>query len=304
MGLRAARLGAGEPTPSDGVTTKPDHDNHERPHRHGEETVGIVRDAGTLLKAWASMKSFRPKDGSGEPPPPGRNGEADFRKTKRSNETHASTTDPDARLFRKGDGQESRLAYLGHAVMENRNGLVVAAEATLATGTAEREAAARFERAVARRRHARRRQELRRRGLRRGLEGARDRAARGDQRDDEQERQCPQDRRPERRRRKPALCDQPEIAQTDRGVLRLGQDGGWAGAGQGARPRQSPRRLRLRHGRVRHRAPPQAPGSDGRSVSGAVKMEGKMIHCRGTFLTINQSQPKNLTPAHLLAETQ
>src|SRR4029077_17505069 len=99
---------------------------------------------GTLLKAWASMKSFRPKDGSGEPPSPGRNGEADFRKTKRSNETHASTTDPDARLFRKGDGQESRLAYLGHALMENRNGLVVGAEATLATGTAEREAAARL----------------------------------------------------------------------------------------------------------------------------------------------------------------
>ena len=99
---------------------------------------------GTVLKAWASMKSFRPKDGSGEPPSPGRNGEADFRKTKRSNETHASTTDKDARLFRKGDGQESRLAYLGHTLMENRNGLMVAAEATLATGTAEREAAAAF----------------------------------------------------------------------------------------------------------------------------------------------------------------
>jgi IS5 family transposase len=108
---------------------------------------------GTLLKAWASMKSFQPKslssgedprNGSGEPPSPGRNGEADFRKTKRSNETHASTTDKDARLFRKGDGQESRLSYLGHALMENRNGLVAAAEATLATGTAEREAAARM----------------------------------------------------------------------------------------------------------------------------------------------------------------
>jgi IS5 family transposase len=106
---------------------------------------------GTLLKAWASMKSFRPKslssgedprNGSGEPPPPGRNGETDFRKTKRANETHASTTDKDARLFRKGDGQESRLWYLGHALTENRNGLVVGAEATLATGTAEREAAA------------------------------------------------------------------------------------------------------------------------------------------------------------------
>jgi len=97
---------------------------------------------GTLLKAWASMKSFRAKDGSDEPPRPGRNGERDFRKTKRSNATHASTTDKDARLFRKGDGQESRLAYLGHALMENRNGLAVGAQATLATGTAEREAAA------------------------------------------------------------------------------------------------------------------------------------------------------------------
>jgi transposase len=99
---------------------------------------------GTLLKAWASMKSFRPKDGSGPPPSPGRNGEAGFRKTKRSNETHASTTDKDARLFRKGAGQESRLCYLGHTLMENRNGLIVAAEATRATGTAEREVAAAF----------------------------------------------------------------------------------------------------------------------------------------------------------------
>jgi transposase len=97
---------------------------------------------GTLLKAWASMKSFRAEDGSGEPPAQGRNGEANFRQTKRSNETHASTTDKDARRFRKGDGQESRLAYLGHALMENRNGLVVGAEASLATGTAEREAVA------------------------------------------------------------------------------------------------------------------------------------------------------------------
>lgn len=96
---------------------------------------------GTLIEAWASMKSFRRKDGSDEPPGPGRNGERDFRRDKRSNETHASTTDPDARLFRKANGQESRLAYLGHALMENRNGLIVDAQATHATGTAEREAA-------------------------------------------------------------------------------------------------------------------------------------------------------------------
>src|SRR5277367_5534924 len=83
---------------------------------------------GTLIEAWASMKSFRPKDGSGEPPAPGRNGERDFHGEKRSNETHASTTDPDARLYRKGRGQPAKLAYLGHVLMENRHALVVVAE--------------------------------------------------------------------------------------------------------------------------------------------------------------------------------
>ena len=96
---------------------------------------------GTLLKAWASMKSFRPKDGSGNPPAGGRNGERDFHGEKRSNETHASTTDPDARLYRKGHGRESVLCYMGHALMENRNGLAVAGTVTHATGTTEREAA-------------------------------------------------------------------------------------------------------------------------------------------------------------------
>jgi transposase len=95
---------------------------------------------GTLIDAWASMKSFRPKDGSGEPPTPGRNGERDFHKEKRSNETHASTTDPDARLYRKADGRESRLCFMGHVLMENRNGLAVDAALTHASGTAEREA--------------------------------------------------------------------------------------------------------------------------------------------------------------------
>jgi len=96
---------------------------------------------GTLIEAWASLKSFRPKDGSGEPPGPGRNGERNFHGEKRSNETHASTTDPEARLARKGDGQASRLAYTGHILMENRHGLIVAASLTQATGTAERAAA-------------------------------------------------------------------------------------------------------------------------------------------------------------------
>ncbi len=82
------------------------------------------------------MKSFRPKDRSGEPPGPGRNGERDFHKEKRTNETHASTTDPDARLYRKAEGRESRLCFMGHVLMENRNGLAVAAALTQATGTA------------------------------------------------------------------------------------------------------------------------------------------------------------------------
>jgi transposase len=96
---------------------------------------------GTLIEAWASMKSFRPKDGSGEPPATGRNGESDFHGQNRSNETHESATDPDARLYRKGPGREARLCFMGHALMENRHGLVVDACLTKADGHAERIAA-------------------------------------------------------------------------------------------------------------------------------------------------------------------
>lgn len=95
---------------------------------------------GTLIEAWASMKSFRPK-GDDDDVPPGRNAERDFHGERRSNETHESTTDADARLYRKGNGRESRLCYMGHALMENRNGLVVGGMLSRATGTAEREAA-------------------------------------------------------------------------------------------------------------------------------------------------------------------
>jgi transposase len=96
---------------------------------------------GTLLEAWASTKSFRPKDGSGPPPDAGRNGEQDFHGQARRNETHASTTDADARLYKKGAGKEARLCFMGHALMENRNGLIVGAVATRASGHAERLAA-------------------------------------------------------------------------------------------------------------------------------------------------------------------
>lgn len=103
---------------------------------------GLVSDEhftvdGTLLEAWASHKSFRPKDDKDD-------GGEDFHGDQRSNDTHESTTDRDARLFRKGKGKEAKLSYMGHVLMENRNGLVVGAEVTHATGTAEREAALRL----------------------------------------------------------------------------------------------------------------------------------------------------------------
>lgn len=101
---------------------------------------GLVSDEhfsvdGTLLEAWASHKSFRPKDGNDE------GDGSDFRGEKRSNETHASTTDPDARLMRKGKGREAKLSYLANALMENRNGLLIGIDVRHATGTGERDGA-------------------------------------------------------------------------------------------------------------------------------------------------------------------
>jgi transposase len=97
---------------------------------------------GTLIRAWASHKSFVPKDG---PPPPSSgsqsNPEVDFKRQKRSNETHVSTTDPDVRLFTKSNKAESIPAYMGHVLMDNRSKLAVDTRLTLATGTAERDAA-------------------------------------------------------------------------------------------------------------------------------------------------------------------
>jgi transposase len=97
---------------------------------------------GTQIEAWASLKSFRKKDTKKTPPPddPG-NPSVDFHGEKRSNETHESTTDPEARLARKGQGKEAKLAFAQHVLMENRNGLIVDVVVTTATGTAEREAA-------------------------------------------------------------------------------------------------------------------------------------------------------------------
>ncbi len=96
---------------------------------------------GTLLEAWASLKSFKNKQGGEEPPEDPGNPTVDFHGERRSNQTHQSTTDPEALLARKGAGKEAKLSYCGHVTMENRNGLVVNTRVTPATGTAEREAA-------------------------------------------------------------------------------------------------------------------------------------------------------------------
>ena len=94
---------------------------------------------GTLIEAWASHKSFRPKDE--EPKPGDGSREVNFHGEARSNSTHQSTTDPEARLYKKSKGSEAKLSYLGHGLMENRNGLLVKTRVTLAEGTAERDAA-------------------------------------------------------------------------------------------------------------------------------------------------------------------
>jgi len=96
---------------------------------------------GTLIEAWASLKSFKRKDTIGPPPDDPGNPTVNFHGERRSNETHGSTTDPDARLFRKGNGQEAKLYYQGHVLMENRHGLAVAGCVTRATGRGERAAA-------------------------------------------------------------------------------------------------------------------------------------------------------------------
>jgi transposase len=117
--------------------------NHEVAHKFFERVLEQAKPHmsaehftvdGTLIEAWASQKSFQKKDGGDDEP-------GQFRGDKRSNDTHESKTDPDAKLYRKGHGQEAKLGYLGHVLMENRNGLIVDAMLTQADGTAERDAA-------------------------------------------------------------------------------------------------------------------------------------------------------------------
>jgi transposase len=112
-------------------------------------TKGLLSDEhfsvdGSLIEAWASQKSFSPKDedgGAGPAEGEGRNPSVDFHGERRTNETHCSQTDPEARLMRKGKGKEAKLVFHGHTLMDNRHGLIVEVQVTSATGTAEREAA-------------------------------------------------------------------------------------------------------------------------------------------------------------------
>jgi len=142
--------------------------NRERFHEHGllqaffdsavarsieEEAISVEHYSvdGTLFQSWASIKSFRPK-GEKEPPEGGSGGWVDFHGERRSNATHESKTDPEAKLFRKGAGQEARLSHSLHALMENRNGLLMGLEVAEAGNRAEREAAVSMLRRL-RRRH-------------------------------------------------------------------------------------------------------------------------------------------------------
>ena len=178
---------------------------------------------GTLVEAWASMKSLKPRDGSGDSDPPaggGRNAEVDFHGQKRGNDSHVSASDPDAMLYRKGAGMEAKLCFIGHALMENRHGLFVDARLTRVSGRAERLAALDMIAAACRQAepdHAGRRQ-----GLRCG--GLRDGTAR-DQRDAAHR---PQHQPPFRHRRThdtpSRLCRVLAHPQTDRGGLRLDED--------------------------------------------------------------------------------
>jgi transposase len=182
---------------------------------------------GTLIQAWASQKSYRPKDGSDD------GDGTNFHGQKRSNETHRSTTDPDARSYKKSYGKESKLSYLGHALVENRNGLIAAAMVTHADGHAERDAALLMlhqkQKTCSRRITAGGRQGLRHPRLRRrGTRVERDPAC------EREQQRTPLEHRPENDT-PPGLCPQPEPALAGREGLRLAQADRPTAPGQAAR---------------------------------------------------------------------
>lgn len=196
---------------------------------------------GTLVEAWASMKSFRPRDEDESDRPDGgdggRNVAVDFRAEKRSNATHASTTDPDAMLYRKGQGMEARLCFIGHGLMENRSGLLVDARLTRVSGHAERLAALEMIES-----HASRSRAITV-GADRGYDTAnfveelRTLKVRPHVAQNVSRTRSAIDRRTTRHA---GLCRQPARSQADRGGVRLDQDGrrpatnqaAWAGEGR------------------------------------------------------------------------
>ena len=230
---------------------------------------------GTLIEAWASMKSFKPKaEAGGEPPATGggRNGERDFHGERRRHDTHASTTDPDARLFRKGRGKEAKLCHMGHLLMENRNCLIVDALLTPATGTAEREAAAAMLGRQAGRasRQPGRRQGVRCGPLRHASPGPERHAAR------RAEHLTPlSDRWPDHAPSR--LPGQPAGAQADRGSLRLDQDHGRLA--QDPPPRYRPGRLDVHANRRGRQPDPIAQAARGDLTMPAIRPATQSNRC-------------------------
>ena len=213
--------------------------------------------------------------------------------------THASTTDKDARLYRKGAGQESRLCYLGHALMENRNGLVAAAEATLATGTAEREAAAAFSRRLPKGATL---------GADKGydaeafVEGLKARGIEPHIAINGTGASMARRARPRSRARSPRVCAMPSASGCASASRKAsaGRRRSASHAGEGARPCQGPRRFRPRHGRLQHRAPAQALGPEGRSP--ASDMKSQRTTTRRHAKTPNL-EPQKIALALLVAQT-
>lgn len=235
---------------------------------------------GTLIEAWASIKSFRRIDGDDNDPDGGtRNAERSFHKEKRSNETHRSTTDPEARLYKKGDGQPARLCYMGHALMENRCGLAVDGELTLATGTAEREATLTFlDRRLTGRRvtlgadkagacpRAGEAGPGGRRAVHRRAAGPRGDPSNRGQRLRQLDRPPTPDRNRWPHHPPPRLCRQPALPQADREDLRLAQELGRPC--QGEAPRTEEGRCRLHPGSGRLQPDPTAKTAAGGGVKG------------------------------------
>ena len=221
---------------------------------------------GTLIQAWASQKSFRPKDGGKD----GFGDGTDFHGQKRSNETHESTTDTDARLYKKSYGKESKLSYLGHALVENRNGLIAAAMVTHADGYAERDAA----------HHRGRGQGLRQQGFRRHGAGV----ERDSTCDQERQRPAQQPRPPHHQA--PRLCHQPEPPMAGRKGLCMAEANRSSAPGQVTRVGECGLAVRLQ---LRGTQPaPTASAHRATTIGkapGAVRLkhdQGSRIHPRST----------------------